>query len=92
MRPVEIHDIGGSQISESLRSRLLNEFLHPLTGLRSLPTELFYDTVGLELWSHIVETVEYTQLRDEAALMGTNAATLANSMRDGTALLDMGSG
>lgn len=86
------YDIGGSKLREEMKSRLKNEFLHPSTTTRSLPTEVFFDTAGLKLWSSIVDTPEYTQLRHEVSLMRENAAALCQYIQPGSALIDMGSG
>lgn len=92
MAAERIIDIGGSKLGHELRQRLQDEFISPQGGPRSLPTEIFYDTSGLELWSQIVETTEYTQMRNEISLMAENAAMICQYMVHGVALIDMGSG
>eukprot|EP00775_Hariotina_reticulata_P011388 gene11388-11536_t len=62
--------------------------------LKSLPTELLYDTVGLQLFDHITHIPEYYLTAAEADILAAHGLDIVKScgISDGSMLLELGAG
>ncbi len=59
---------------------------------KTLPTKLFYDQRGSQLFDQICELDEYYPTRTEAALMQANIAEMANAVGPNVVMIEYGSG
>eukprot|EP00775_Hariotina_reticulata_P003031 gene3031-3311_t len=62
--------------------------------LKSLPTELLYDTVGLQLFEQVTSIPEYYLTAAEADILATHGPDIVKScgITDGSMLLELGAG
>ncbi|KAF3480947.1 uncharacterized protein GIQ15_06294 [Arthroderma uncinatum] len=91
--PGTVIDIGGGRLELSLKELTEYQFLgfndgHP----RDLPTGLFYNTKGLQIWGDITRLPGYRQTEDEINLLHTFKDQIANWIVEGCTIVDMGSG
>lgn len=94
-------DIGGSQLASVLQ-HLLHEKLFALSGHQIqkpdgspqhlLPSALFSDDKGLEIWKQINRLPNYYQTRDEIELFEQYGEVIARYVPSGATLIDFGSG
>jgi hypothetical protein len=93
MEPGTIIDIGGSLLPSLLEDMTCDLFLKPAShSARTIPTELFYDCAGLQIWREIIRTKEYYQTMDEIQLLQHHGGEIAQWIMSGCMIVDMGSG
>lgn len=74
-------------------NRLLSEIIQGLTAFpKILPTKLFYDRYGSELFDRICQLEEYYPTRTETGIMHANIAEIVESAGAQHTLLEFGSG
>ena len=74
-------------------SELLDDALAGLTApQKHLSPKWFYDRRGSELFEQITQLPEYYPTRTEASILRANADTLVDTVPDGGALVELGSG
>lgn len=88
---VQIIDIGGSRLDESLRSMLVNHMLTPEKQC-VLPSALLSDDHGSFLWRDMNRMPDYYQTRDEIALLEAHGKDIADLIPPNTVLIDLGCG
>jgi len=91
----DVIDIGGSQMSGSLRSELDQKLLWKqgqFQAHRLLPASIIHDEKGLKMWRAITRLPDYYQTRDEIQLLRQNGRELAKAMEGRTNLIDLGCG
>src|SRR5581483_6054156 len=59
---------------------------------KTLPTKLFYDAAGSELFEAITELPEYYPTRTELEILQENSAEIARSAGTGLAVVELGAG
>ena len=59
---------------------------------KSIPPKHFYDAIGSELFEAITRTTEYYLTRTETALLQQHAREIVGDLRQGTVLVEFGSG
>ncbi|KAK2831935.1 hypothetical protein FQN49_007020 [Arthroderma sp. PD_2] len=91
--PGTVIDIGGGRLESSLKELTEHQFLGSNDGLpRDLPTGLFYNTKGLQIWGDITHLPGYRQTQDEIDLLNTFKGQIADWVVEGCTVVDMGSG
>ncbi|KAM5434648.1 hypothetical protein MferCBS31731_006593 [Microsporum ferrugineum] len=91
--PGTVIDIGGGRLELSLKELTEYQFLGFNGGNpRDLPTGLFYNTKGLNIWGDITRLPEYRQTQDEIDLLNLFKSQIADWVVDGCTIIDMGSG
>ncbi|KAM6523069.1 hypothetical protein FSOLCH5_003689 [Fusarium solani] len=86
-----ILDIGGSNLSQSLKEMLESRMLAP--GQQCVfPSALLSDDHGLALWRKINRLPTYYQTKEEIELLQSYGSELADEIPSGTILLDLGCG
>ncbi|EFR05451.1 DUF323 domain-containing protein [Nannizzia gypsea CBS 118893] len=86
-------DIGGGRLERSLKELTEYQFLGSNDGNpRDLPTGLFYNTRGLQIWGDITRLPEYRQTQDEIDLLNLFKGQVADWIVEGCTIIDMGSG
>jgi len=91
----DVIDIGGSQMSDSLRSEIDQKLLWkngPFQKDRLLPASVIHDEKGLQIWRAITKLPDYYQTRDEIQLLRQNGRELAKAMEGCANLIDLGCG
>lgn len=79
----------GAASDPALRNELLEGLSAPQ---KRLPSKLFYDQVGSELFDRICELPEYYVTRTEASIMRMHAAAMAAAVGPRSRLVEFGSG
>jgi dimethylhistidine N-methyltransferase len=78
---------------EITQEEIFNEVLHGLTSSKKyLPSKLFYDEKGSELFDKITELDEYYLTRTEIKIMMDNIEEMSSLLGEGTLLVELGSG
>lgn len=77
------------RVDEALREELLGGLAAPQ---KRLPSKLFYDVRGSQLFDAICELPEYYVTRTEVAIMQAHGAAIAAAVGAGTRLVEFGSG
>ncbi|MGE5846591.1 MAG: L-histidine N(alpha)-methyltransferase [Ignavibacteria bacterium] len=78
---------------EITQEDIFNEVLHGLTSPKKyLPSKLFYDEKGSELFDKITELDEYYLTRTEIKIMMDNIEEMSSLLGEGTLLVELGSG
>lgn len=86
-------DIGGSNISRTMKLALETRLLRPSSGARPLlPTALLYNDYGMRLWEKITHLPNYYQTATEIRLLELHAKAITCYVGPGSVLLDTGSG
>ena len=89
---LNIIDIRSSKIEHSLRTELLDK-LQPSPGQeKQMPTMLLYDERGLKLFEEITYLGEYYLTNAELEVLRENAEAIAQRIRPGSVMLELGSG
>ena len=84
---------GGAHLVDSERRRALAEVVEGLSRpLKALPSRLFYDERGSQLFERITELDEYYLTRTEMAIMREHAAEMARALGAGCLLIEYGAG
>lgn len=84
-------DIGGSRLPETLRSMLMARMLDPAKPC-VLPSALLSDDSGSSLWREINRLPAYYQTREEMMLLERHGDEIADLVKPGTTLIDLGCG
>ncbi|KAL4884030.1 hypothetical protein BJY04DRAFT_215908 [Aspergillus karnatakaensis] len=93
-----ILNIGGSELTQTLRASLQEDFLlenttsESKTTTRALPTELFYTSPSIPLLQSIHNLPDNHQPRDELALLETHGREIAAQIPKDCTILDLASG
>jgi dimethylhistidine N-methyltransferase len=75
------------------RIDILDEVLEGLTSIQKyLPSKLFYDEKGSELFEKITSVEEYYLTRTEISIMTKYISEISNLLGEGTLLVELGSG
>ncbi len=78
---------------ELTQSDILEEVIEGLTKKqKQLPSKLFYDEKGSELFDQICELEEYYPTRTEIKIMQDNISEMSALLGEGTMLVELGSG
>ncbi|ROT36575.1 hypothetical protein SODALDRAFT_315560 [Sodiomyces alkalinus F11] len=87
-------DIGGSDMSTSVRDRLLAVLLdsHAPGTTPVMPDELLYNDKGLAIWAEIIFTPEFYQTADEIAILARNSTEISDYIPQGVTMVDLGAG
>ncbi|KAL2756034.1 hypothetical protein ACRALDRAFT_2027670 [Sodiomyces alcalophilus JCM 7366] len=87
-------DIGGSDMSTSVRDRLRSVLLddHAPGTIPVMPDELLYNDKGLAIWAEIIFTPEFYQTADEIAILARNSGEISKYIPDGVTMIDLGAG
>ncbi|KAL1835890.1 hypothetical protein VTJ49DRAFT_5911 [Mycothermus thermophilus] len=88
---VDIIDIGGGRLKDSLRNMLIARMLDP-TKQCVLPSALLSDDHGAMLWTKINRLPDYYQTRDEIALLEVHGKEIADVIPPDCLLIDIGCG
>ena len=82
-----------TQIQEVLHNETLEEVIKGLSkSQKSLPSKLFYDEKGSQLFDEICELEEYYPTRTEIKIMSDNIEEIASYIGDECLLVELGSG
>ncbi len=74
-------------------NEILQTVLHGLTGPRKeLPSKLFYDVKGSQLFDDITNLEEYYPTRTEMQILENNIREIGSLLGEGTLLIELGSG
>jgi dimethylhistidine N-methyltransferase len=83
----------GNGMADKASTTFRDDVLAGLGGARkSIPPKYFYDARGSELFEAITELEEYYPTRTETALLRDAAAEISETIPDGAALVEFGSG
>ena len=82
-----------TQMQDILHNETLDEVINGLSKQqKSLPSKLFYDEKGSQLFDEICELEEYYPTRTEIKIMGDNIEEIASYIGDECLLVELGSG
>lgn len=82
-----------THIQENLHTEILDEIIEGLSKKqKSLPSKLFYDEKGSQLFDLICELEEYYPTRTEIKIMNDNVEEIASCFGDKSVLIELGSG
>ena len=82
-----------TQIQDVLHNEILYEVINGLSKpQKSLPSKLFYDEKGSQLFDEICELEEYYPTRTEIKIMKDNIEEIASYIGDECLLVELGSG
>jgi len=82
-----------TQMQDVLHNETLNEVINGLSKpQKSLPSKLFYDEKGSQLFDEICELEEYYPTRTEIKIMSDNIEEIASYIGDDCLLVELGSG
>lgn len=90
--PVLIEDIRRDRSGVSVLDELRTGLRPPYGGEKRMPTLLLYDEQGLKLFEDITYLDEYYLTNDEIAVLQSHATTIAMSIPEGCAIVELGSG
>ncbi|CAG9999039.1 unnamed protein product [Clonostachys byssicola] len=90
----QVIDINGSKMSMNLKAAVEKEFLYIKKGGEkpTMPDELLYTDIGLNLWKDIIHHESFYQTHDEAKLFDINGAEIVSRLRPGVVMIDLGAG
>lgn len=92
----EVADIGGSTMMSDIGERLKNLFPKLEEGEEkpqvTLPDELLYTDLGLEIWNNIIFTPEFYQTHDEIAIFDNHGDEVVEATQENVVLIDLGAG
>ncbi|KAK7745669.1 hypothetical protein SLS62_009710 [Diatrype stigma] len=88
-----ILDIGGSKLPSTLKA-LVCKFIFPKDTSETplLPSALMWDDTGLNLFRQITRNPTYNLMADELSLIKENLGVIADSVKDASTIIDLGSG
>lgn len=89
---VPIIDIRRETTGESLKDEILSSIRAGNGAERTLPTMLLYDEAGLRLFEKITYLEEYYLTNAEIEVLTTYASHIAQTIPDGSMLIELGSG
>jgi len=85
----QVSELVGREPSDAFAAALIAGLSMPA---KSIPCRFFYDAVGSALFERITELPEYYPTRVETEILADHAGDLAALAREGTALIEFGSG
>ena len=89
---VQVFDIRRTHGDVSLANDI-RQGLNPAPGCgKTLPTLLLYDEAGLKLFEDITFLRDYYLTNTEIEILETNARTIAQAIKPGSVLIELGSG